>query len=303
MLVERISQNLQLSHEYLVKLGRSASHKYKTYSIPKRSGGSRTIHHPARPLKAVQRWLLHAVLARWPISPHAHAYVTGRGILSNARVHVQSNYLLRMDLADFFPSLTGGDIREFWRRNPELVDDWTEFDRDWFCSIVLLRGQLTIGAPTSPSLSNALFRDVDRELVAVCEEQAVSYSRYADDLYFSCAEQGVLPGLEQTVTRIIDHAQLPRSIAVNVAKTHHSSRQGRRVVTGLILTSDGRISIGRQRKRWIRSLVHRYEELDGDKKRELAGLLSFIHAVEPNYLNNLVLKYGPERITAAMEME
>ena len=64
------------------------------------------IHHPARELKTLQRWLLRRVISDFPVHSAAVAYRNGVTIWDNALAHVRNHFLLRMDLTDFFPSIT-----------------------------------------------------------------------------------------------------------------------------------------------------------------------------------------------------
>ena len=41
------------------------------------------------------------------------AYRPNLSILSNARMHIHSRFLLRMDLKDFFPSITSEDVMAY----------------------------------------------------------------------------------------------------------------------------------------------------------------------------------------------
>src|SRR5580765_4915752 len=110
MIVEQMSSRLALPASYLLRLASSASHRYKEYEIPKKTRGMRTIHHPARELKLLQRWLVRNVLISLPIHPAATAYQPNSTIRRNAELHVANNYLLRVDFQDFFPSLRGIDV-------------------------------------------------------------------------------------------------------------------------------------------------------------------------------------------------
>ena len=101
MIVQQISKELGLSPGYLDKLARTASFRYKKYSIKKRSGGQRLIHHPARELKLIQRWLVEKILSHLPVHRAATAYRRGSSIRKNAALHVDNNYLLRVDFQDF----------------------------------------------------------------------------------------------------------------------------------------------------------------------------------------------------------
>src|SRR2546425_637146 len=69
MIIEKMALELGIPINFVTSLSRTASHEYKTYGIPKRSGGTRIIHHPSRRLKALQRWLLLRAFERLRFGP------------------------------------------------------------------------------------------------------------------------------------------------------------------------------------------------------------------------------------------
>lgn len=296
---ELLSEKLQLPLEYLDKIARTASRLYKTYSVPKRTGGYRSIHHPAKELKVLQRWLLHAVIRNWPVHPAAQAYEKGRSTGMNASIHASNSYLLRMDFTDFFPSMTMEDMLKYFKDNPDSTTNWDSRDIEFFIRIVCRHGQLTIGSPTSPRLSNVLCRQFDSLVIDMCDVEGVKYTRYADDLFFSTQRPNVLHRIEEGVVKILERIEYPANLRINSKKTHHSSKKGRRIVTGLVLTQGGAVSIGRAQKRYVRSQIHQFETLDKESRRRLAGYLAYVRSVEPAYINSLVIKFGPRRIRDA----
>ncbi|MNR58036.1 hypothetical protein D3C85_1789400 [compost metagenome] len=56
-------------------------------------------------------------------------------------------------------------------------------------------------------------------------------------------------------------------------------------MTGLVLNSDGEVSIGRERKREIRAMYHHYKhgKLQPDAIAKLFGLLNFAENIEPGF--------------------
>ena len=186
MLIERISRRLLLPPAYIANLAAGASHHYKTYQIPKRSGGLRLIEHPSKPLKAAQRWLADNIISHFPVHSAAMAYRRGTNIAANARLHAPSRYLLRIDLHDFFHSLTALDVTDLVTSSNKFVPDtadWSEDDTRVLVEIVCKDGHLTIGAPTSPPLCNALCYQLDMQTTALADARELTYSRYADDLF------------------------------------------------------------------------------------------------------------------------
>jgi RNA-directed DNA polymerase len=303
MLLSQIENSLGLPERVIRAIARKANHAYKAYRIKKRDGKYRVIHHPSKELKALQRWLVHNVVTELPVHSAALAYRTRLSIANNAREHVRSRYLLRMDFQDFFPSITDKDVK-MYLENAEFprLQGWTTEDIDLFATIVCRDGRLTIGAPTSPGLLNAVCFNVDHQLESAARGREVVYTRYADDLFFSTVHPDVLKDFPQAVDSIVKKIGCPGALVINESKTRHSSKRGRRQVTGLVLKSDEAVGIGRHRKRYIRSLVHKFDSLNPVERRRLAGLIAFARSIEPDFMNALILKFGLERISEAQRM-
>jgi RNA-directed DNA polymerase len=250
-------------------------------------------------LKTLQRWLLANVIKTWPVHECSYAYIRERGIKANARRHVDSRYLLRVDIEDFFPSIKDLDLRTYLAGRPPGTADWDEDDIQFFINVVSRSGVLTIGAPTSPSLSNVICWSLDASLEALAAEHGATYTRYADDLFFSTVRANVLGSFPMLIAEILSQLPYPTGLRLNRDKTRHSSKRGLRRVTGLVLGSDGRVSLGRGRKRFIRRQIHKLETLTPTDRQRLAGLIAFAMDVEPDIVNSLVLKYGPRRVASA----
>jgi RNA-directed DNA polymerase len=301
MIVERMAKELGLSAGFVQGLARGASYEYIEYEIPKRTGGFRTIHHPSKRLKALQRWLLVNVIERLPVHAAARAYRKHQSIFGNAKIHASSRYLLRMDLRNFFPSINQVDIGKYIAERRALFSGWEQSDIDVFCKLVCRNSVLTIGAPTSPALSNALCSEMDTTLDALCAKNQVTYTRYADDLFFSTAQADVLREIEKQVITAVSDLKLPSNLKINGSKTRHSSKRGARRVTGIVLGSDGKPYIGRKLKRKIRALVHQLDSLDGSAKASLAGMIAYARGFDPQFINQLILKYGLPAVRKAMD--
>jgi hypothetical protein len=294
MIIDQISSRLALPASYLLKLASSASHRYKEYEIPKKTRGMRTIHHPARELKLLQRWLLRNVLISLPIHPAATAYQQNSTIRRNAELHAANNYLLRVDFQAFFPSLRGVDVAAVLRANRRRLadEDVTDQDIEFIRRVVCRFDALTIGAPTSPLLSNAIMFDFDATWHRAAETSGVTYTRYADDLYFSTSTPRVLEELFEALRQDVNHRERPL-LRINEAKTAFSSTKWRKLATGLVLTPDRKVSLGRHKKRMLKGLVWKLKnrELSILEVERLRGWVSYIRSVEPDFVARLQRKY------------
>lgn len=137
--------------------------------------------------------------------------------------------------------------------------------------------------------------DFDAQWFEKSRQIGVTYARYADDLYFSTNVPNTLQDLLRDLQFDLQQRESPR-LRINESKTVFTSRKRRRAVTGLVLTSTNEISVGRVRKRYVKSLVYKFAQniLEEEKVAYLRGYLSYIQAVEPSFFKRLVEKYGTD---------
>lgn len=303
-LLLKLSRALGLPSTSLQALARTAPYRYKVYSIPKRSGrGNRIIAQPAREVKAVQRWLVSQELAFLPVHQASTAYGKGCSILDNAQRHAGNRFLLKADFADFFPSIDEYAVRTHLATFAQ--NQYAEIEINFICRLLLWhehRGgalKLCIGAPSSPFIANTVVYALDLMIQDYCSSVGVIYSRYADDLVFSTSVPGQLTELPGFLRRAVAQVQYPR-LRLNEEKFVFTSKKYRRSVTGLVITPTSDISIGRDRKRLIRSMVHYFLEgrLDDDEKQRLRGLIAFAQATEPSFVRRLERYYSVDVIRA-----
>jgi RNA-directed DNA polymerase len=204
-----------------------------------------------------------------------------------------------LDITAFFPSIQDADIALYLDEGPPRTTSWSATDREVFLQLVCKERRLTIGAPTSPYIANALCFNLDEKCTALAVATGSVYSRYADDLFFSTSERDVLARVPALVSDTLANLRMPRGLQLNVEKEHHSSAKGRRRVTGIVLSSDGRAVLGRERKRYIRHQIHQLGKLGNQERLSLSGLIAFAVDIEPRFLNALTIKYGAERIDEA----
>lgn len=251
--------------------------RYRRFEIAKRAGGRREIAAPRRPLKELQRQLAGHLQGWYSPSDHVTGYVRGRGPKPNAEPHRRQQWVLRVDLADFFPSIHLGRVRGMFMARP------FGFGREAAAILAQLccyRRALPQGAPTSPVISNIICRTMDREIAKLAASERCYFTRYADDLTFSTDRtsfptsiaylEGAKAFIGPNLERIIDEA----TFSVNQGKTRLVRRWQRQRVTGFIVND--RLNVSREYVREIRTLLYiwkRYGLSDAEA--------SFIRAVEP----------------------
>lgn len=308
MILELLMDMTGLGRTDLGKLIVTAPVRYKVFRIAKRSGGDREIAQPSRPIKSAQRAIVSSFLADLPVHDAAAAYRTGRSILDNARKHKDANFVLKLDFVNFFNSLKVSDWDSYVRRNLKSLSA----DDRYILRQLLFFGAgsahpkfLSVGAPSSPIISNILMYSFDERMTGYCTRAGINYTRYADDITLSAASIGPLLALEGFIPRILTQTRSPNLI-LKPEKRGLYSRAGRRMVTGLVITPAGSVSLGRERKREISSMVDRVKRgIDRSEEHLLQtkGFLGFAISCEPEFVGRLRLKYGSEVIEFVLKFQ
>ena len=89
---------------------------YVHFTVPKKSGGQRTLSAPHRTLALAQRWIFERIVAKLPAEPAAHGFLPGRSILTNAQPHAGRAVVVNLDLEGFFPSIGFPRVRKVFER-------------------------------------------------------------------------------------------------------------------------------------------------------------------------------------------
>ena len=98
--VEDVADMLEISASQLgYMLWRApVEQRYRTFEIPKRTGGMRTIDAPLGLVREAQDKLAPMIAALYEPHPAAHGFLKERNILTNAEQHAGQRLVLNIDL-------------------------------------------------------------------------------------------------------------------------------------------------------------------------------------------------------------
>lgn len=294
--------------------GATSVDHYNHFTIPKKSGGTRSISSPKKKLRAAQSWLLENVLNKVPIHDAAMAFRPKKNIAHNAEIHAGANVILRIDFKDFFPSITFKRVKWMLQNlgyNEGIATIFALISTEAPRVELTLDGQkhfvavtqrfLPQGACTSPAITNILCRVLDKRLSGASEKLGFVYTRYADDLVFSSrADKCDARAMRNLATTIIK----AEKFEINADKTAILRTSGRQTVTGLVVNSQnvqaGKPRVSRRDIRRFRAFLHQYElrgreamteKLGQDALSYARGYLSFVHMVSPQQEAQIKAKY------------
>ena len=275
--------------------------------IAKRSGADRLIESPKQQLKTVQRLILQDFLNRIPLHNAAHGFRRRHSPISFTAGHVGKAWCLRMDLRDFFSSISGGRVRgmfrafgmpaEVARSLAALTTTQTHLSivesrrpaghRGQFtASRLYLPAHLPQGAPTSPAIANILAYRLDARLAGLATAAKVHYTRYADDLLFSGERTS-----KQKVTNFaatVGAIAIEQGFQINHRKTRIQFASQRQTATGIVLNQHANIS--RQEYDQLKAVLFNCSQhgpasqnRDGiaNFKQHLSGRINWVAQVNP----------------------
>ena len=149
-------------------------------------------------------------MKRLPVHAASHAFIKGSSIKKCAARHCGAKWLIKIDIKDFFGSISEIQVYRVFRSVG--YQPLVAFELARLCTITpgerslrnylphwhvrkpnfkiptyqrKLLGYLPQGAPTSPNLANLIMLDRDEKLTALARDFGLNYTRYSDDLCFS----------------------------------------------------------------------------------------------------------------------
>lgn len=266
---------------------------YRRFTIPKRSGKERAIWAPLPKLKMAQHWILWRIVERLPVHGAVHGFLPGRSILTNASVHTNAKAVLKMDIENFFPTVTVSRVKGVFRKAGYrekvaslLAQLCTEAPRE----IVEQNGKtyyismgprcLPQGAPTSPALTNTLCLRMDRRLQGLAAKYGWRYTRYADDLTFSLPQNHQGPPQLGALGGVVKRIVSEEGFRIHPEKTRVARSGGSQKVTGLVVNGEGEPRVPRKLKRQIRAAVHNLKHgkalPEGETEERIRGYIAYI---------------------------
>lgn len=289
--------------EYIAS-DKQAEKYFSRWRIPKKDKSFRTVYRAKEEkLRNIYKPLYEELATYRPVlHDAAHGFRKGRSTKSNATIHLGQNYILNLDISDFFGTVSTNLIRETFVRlgsNQETATLLT--------SLCTIQGVLPQGLQTSPDIANHCFYNIDVQLAAHATANDLRYSRYADDITFS-GQNTIDPA---PIRRIIEAG----GFSISPHKTKLQKRGSNQYVTGLTIFDDQSPRISKRYKKNLRLELHLISTLgledyatkrhnypsaphphddeyqlwiDGLKSicgtefERIKGKVSYINAIEPN---------------------
>jgi retron-type reverse transcriptase len=218
------------------------------------------------------------------------AFIPGKSIVENANQHLGQNYVLNLDLSDFFTSITANMVEHNLVKLG--IAPLVARDIATICTYPVVNDHRVLnvvpqGAPTSPVISNICAMTLDNRLSGLARRFHLTYTRYADDITFSSNHNVYQKdgAFMAELNRIIAECQF----TINPKKTRLQKRGSRQEVTGL--TVGQKTNVSRKYIKNLRVLIHRIKYQESPTMHDInvvRGKLNFLRMVKgadnPTYI-------------------
>lgn len=229
----------------LVALASAGNSNFRCY-LDKKVG--RYIETPKPLLRSVQR-RIHKLLCKAGPPDFLHSAFPGRSAITNAKAHMATSRLIKLDIRKFYPSSDGRKVFQFFYERLHCSSDvstilWQlctirehQTEKNW-------RTHIPTGGVTSPILSYYAYMAMFEELASLALDSSLTFSVLADDITFS--GQGANKAIRVSAEAIIRaHGLTPNWKKGRVVDANSSQKY----ITGVHLTEGGyRIP----RKQWTK---------------------------------------------------
>ncbi|MGH1377726.1 MAG: reverse transcriptase family protein [Alphaproteobacteria bacterium] len=277
-------------------------YNYQWLTRPRKT--PRLLETPKPCMKSIQRQILRQILDK--VTPHdaVHGFRKGRSCITHAQQHTQKEALLRMDIRDFFTSITQNRIYGLFYSlgypkhisstlgalctntpNPDMLGD-VYHTLSWKKQKLITQPHLPQGAPTSPALANLCCWKLDKRLEGLAQKSNITYSRYADDMAFSGGKNLYKSNMyfRKTIEQIVDE----EGFLINHTKTFTKTKSQQQSLVGIVVNEHPNIS--RREYDKIKAILHNCKThgFDGQNQDQhnnfqefLRGKIAYINSINP----------------------
>mgnify|MGYP006271252403 CR=1 FL=1 len=233
---------------------------------------------PSNSLKLIQKKLNQVLHGVYQPKPSVHGFVLHKSIVTNAKAHTRKQYILNIDLKNFFPSINFGRVRGMfmalpYQLNPEVATV--------IAQICCHDNYIPQGAPTSPIISNMICAKLDSQLQKLAKKYRCTYTRYADDITFSrnCKfpeDLAYVLTIEDSpkviLGEVINSIIKENNFEINELKIRIKTQKEHQEVTGITVNQFP--NLDRRYVRKIRAMLHAWDKF-GLRSAELEFLKKY----------------------------
>lgn len=279
---------LEVDKAIIKNIINNTDHYYKSF-VKNKNGKKRRFHEAKEDLKKVQNVILKKILEEINLPKSMIGAVKGGSTKKNAELHKNKDFIIKLDIKDFFPSITPGRVfklfnslgfsKEISRLLVKLTTRWSELPQ---------------GVCTSNYIACLILRKMEKRFNKLCSEYGFTYSFYVDDITFSGNKK--IKNFKNLLKRIV----VDEGFKLKIKKEGMMSWDGRQEINNLIVNS-GVTSVPKEKRKVIRAKIHNLSKnnnLSMKQKKSLYGEISYIKYINKAMGEKLLKDYNTKIISS-----
>lgn len=249
-------------------------YKYNEFFI-KTGEKKRLISEPNQKLKNIQK-RLNRLFSRITTPFWLYSGIKGKSYIGNAIKHKNSNYLVKIDIKDFYPNCKIIHLKESLEKNFLMTNDiaWE------ICYLTTYEGYLPQGSPTSLILSYWTYKDLFDEIAEISNKNNITVTLYVDDITFS-SKQPITSNFLNNIEEILNK----KGLEIKKSKTKYYKPDEYKKVTGVTL-NEGSVKVPNKLRYEIITMFKIFLTSNSKRKKEiyprLNGKINSARQIEPD---------------------
>lgn len=281
---------------------------YTKRTRKKKNRGVRVIHAPSPELKKIQKefadWFYLKKKGEFDYEDQVTGFMPGKSIADNAIPHLNKDWVINLDIKDFFPNTNENHIWNILRGFNANLKWYQKLFRkestgfkgisvDTLLKMLCLNGGLPQGSPASAILANYVgMKLIDPHIRTVLlahlgsVRDGFGFTRYADDITisFNGGNRETAKAIAYEITEMVKRNS---RYEIKEQKTTIKHRSQRQLVTGVLVNGkDARID--RRLMNKMRAIIHNHRKEGRDFDAETKGMLAFIQSINEEQYNKLI---------------
>jgi len=254
--------------------------------------GKRLLEKPDEKLKRIQRKILYK-LYQIDFPQYVFSGVKGRSAYGNVIFHLESKYVLKLDMTKFFPNTHRDKIYKFFKEKLKMAPDVAKLCTD-ITTINYIEDRVKVeeevklfleekkikntnhlpsGTPTSQILSYIANSEMFDEIIEYCNKNNLKCSIYVDDIAISSDNEKCYKA-EKDIIAIIERHN--HHISVNKTKKYGDNQYKK--ITGFVISPNNELVVPNKTRFKIKNNLkktNRLKEIDLVHKNRIMGLANF----------------------------
>jgi Reverse transcriptase (RNA-dependent DNA polymerase). len=241
--------------------------RYHSFRQTKKDGDKRVITAPTEDLKRIQKRILKllAYVHRpdWLISGEK-----GKSYIDNGRYHVESSYVLTMDIRKFYDNCRREYVFRFFHDYLKMSKDTASIVTD----LTTYEDKIPTGCPTSQLIAYYAYQEMFHSIHNVAKTHGCRFSLYVDDMTFSSDTPFNPTRLKNDIDKTLrKYGHKPK-----YRKIKYYSKDKFKLVTGVAISGDHKLQVSNSLRKKIYDGAMAQIEMDRKLKFTNLGELRII---------------------------